>query len=529
MPRTYAAPLVPDTGTALVVIRAVTSVDAVALRQMSGTRLMLTAMTALAALATSGCRFGSHDRAGGAIAPKVAVLTLAAHDTDSGVREWADAVGRLSRGSVRIVVQGRRGPTETEYVERAVADVRDGRVSLAGIPARGYDALGVLAFQGLLAPFLIDSYALERRVLAGELPARVLGGVQRLGVAGIAVLPGPLQKILSVGTPMLAPTDYRAQAIGIHPSEAAGGAFQALGTTSTELVPGGDTSQVGGIEADLVELVANRYNELTADETLTSNVSFWPRITTIVINRKAYAALPSAQRDALRRAGRAALEPALARLEHDERTALGTICPENPEQPGSFRFLTATPRDLAALRTAVAPVYRRLERSEDTRRVIASIEAMKAGGAPPAGATCPGAPSRHADARSAALRMSVVLTRTDKTTWNGAVTSKPLGRGRLMLHVRFGIPFDQRFARRRGRFEARFPRGTLRGCMGMTVVPGPGADYRWIGGPGAIRTASPALRRYAGLSLRFSGTTKAGDLSRVGGGFVADAPTGLPC
>jgi TRAP-type C4-dicarboxylate transport system substrate-binding protein len=498
--------------------------------QMGATGFRLTVVTALAALATCGCRGGSHDRAGGAIAPKAAVLTLTTHDSGTGVRDWADAVQRHSHGSVRIVVQSTQEPTEAEYVKRAIADVRDGRVSLASVPVRGYDALGARGLDGLLAPFLIDSYALQRRVLASDLPTRVLPAVQRLGVVGIAVLPGPLQKLLSIGGPMLAPSDYRNQEIGVHPSTEEAGLFRALGTTSTELEPGGDISQLRGIEADLVELVANRYNLFTADETLASNVSFWPRVGSIVMNDKALAALSRTQREALRRAGRAALDPALARLERDEHTALLAICPAAPEPPGSFHFLSATPRDLAALRTAAAPVYRRLEQSDATRGVIAAIEAMKTGVTRPPAPACPGASSRHPGAQVAggAMRLTAELARTGKTTWTGAVTSQPLGRGRLELRVKGGLTFGGRWARST-RFEAQFARGTLRGCIDLAVVPGPGGDYRWIGGPGAVKTASRGLRRYAGVSLRFAGTTGANDLGHVGGRFVTDAPTGLPC
>ena len=248
-------------------------------------------------------------------------------------------------------------------------------------------------------------------------------------------------------------------------------------------------------------------------------MKLWPRVGTIVMNDTAFAALSETQREALRRAGREALDPALARLERDEHTALVAICPAAPH-PGSFRLVSATPRDLAALRTAVAPLYRRLDRG-----VIAAIEAMKTDVA--SALACPGASRRPQGA--GALRLSTVLARTDKTTWKGTVTSKPLGRGRLQLRVRGGLALRGRVVRHSGTFEARFARGTLRGCIGMAAAPLGGGDYRWTGGPGTVKTASRGLRRYAGLSLRFAGRTGADDLRHVAGVFVTDAPNGLPC
>jgi hypothetical protein len=77
------------------------------------------------------------------------------------------------------------------------------------------------------------------------------------------------------------------------------------------------------------------------------------------------------------------------------------------------------------------------------------------------------------------------------------------------------------------RLAARFPRGELRGCVAVSITPSRGS-FRWSG-PGVILTASPALRRYERLSLRFGGVTQASDRGHVRGGFITDVPSGLPC
>ena len=497
---------------------------------MNRTRFALITVAALLGLAASGCGGGSSDRAGGVITAKTAVLTLASHETGADARDWADAVRRLSHGSLRIVIKSDWRRREVDPAKSTIADVRAGKVDLASIPVRAYDTIGVSSFQGLLAPFLIDSYALERRVLASHVPAQVLSGLKPLGVRGVALLPGPLQHVLSIGTPTLAPSDYPAQEIGIHPSKVAASTFRALRTTSTELAPGVDTLRLAGIEGDLAELVANRYTSLTADETLPSNVSFWPRVVSIVMNDKTFGELTRVQQEALEAAGRSALGPSMQRLAHDEHTALAVIC-RGADQPGHLAFLSATQSDLAALRHAVTPVYRQLEQLATTRSLIASVAAIKKRVTRLPAPDCPaGLLHRlHLIRPTGTLRLSSDLTATSRSTWEGAVTSKRLGRGRMMLRVRFGFGFNKRFARRATKFEARFPNGTLRGCMGMLITRGPHGDYRWVGSPGAIKTASRTLRQYAGLSLTFAGVTKAGDLTHLRGGLVSDAPTGLPC
>lgn len=493
-------------------------------------RFGLIAGAALLGVVVSGCFGGSHDRAGGVVAPKTAVLTLASHDTGADVREWVDAAQRRSHGSLRIVIKSDWRRNEIDPEKDMIADVRAGKLSLASIPLRAYDTIGVNSFQGLLAPFLIDSYALQERVLASHLPAQLLAGVEPLGVRGVALLPGPLQHVLSVGTPTLAPSDYRSQAIGIHRSELAASTFSALGTTSINWTPDTDLLQLGGIEGDLVALVAGRLNTITADETLPSNVSFWPSAVSIVMNDKAFAALTHTQREALEAAGRSALGPSMQRLTHDEHTALAVMC-RGAGQQGHLAFLSATPSNLTALRRAVDPVYRQLDQDHATREVIAKVDAIKQHITRPPAPDCPAGLLHHLRLNRPAgtLRLASDLTATDRSTWKGTVTSTRLGRGRLTLKVRFGFGFNKRFARRATKFEARFSNGTLRGCMRMSITLRPQGNYRWIGSPGAIKTASRTLRHYAGLSLTFAGLTQAGDHRHLRGSLVSDAPTGLPC
>jgi TRAP-type C4-dicarboxylate transport system substrate-binding protein len=502
---------------------------------MNRTRFVLLAAAALLGLAATGCGGGSNDRsggtsndrAGGTRRPQTVVLTLAGHESGSGVRDWIDAVQRLSHGSLRIEVKNSSRRGEAGYEKKTIADVRAGKVDLASIPARAYDTIGARSFQGLLAPFLVDSYALEHKVPAGDLPARMLSGVKPLGVIGIALLPGPLQKVLSISGPMLAPSDYRRQPdpIGIRTSELAAGTFRALGVTSTEAL-GGDTSRMAGIEQGLVEIVANRYQAATAGETLSSNVNFWPRVMSIVMNDKTNAALSPAQREALKSAGREALGPAMRRLAREERAALDVICNPPGDDPTVFFFLTASPSSLTALRSAVRPVYRRLDRDRVARAAIAAIEEMKKHVTAEAAPCCPGARPPHAGAAARALRVTGDLTATSHTTWAGTVTSTGLGRGCLALkgQLRFRSFVTGRYLQ----LTARFLSGVLRGCVCMAVTPTRHRTFSW-GGPGVIVSASRPLRRYVGLSLRFGGVTKASDLSHVHGGFVSDAPSGLPC
>ena len=134
---------------------------------MTRDRLLL--VVAACAALWAGCD-SSANKATGASEVEPVVLTLANWEfNDAGVGEWAQAVERLSRGAIRIDIRGhwRRGEVETD--RGTLNDVRAGRVDIGHIATRAWDTLGVDSFQALDAPLLIDSLALERRVITSEL------------------------------------------------------------------------------------------------------------------------------------------------------------------------------------------------------------------------------------------------------------------------------------------------------------------------------------------------------------------------
>ena len=82
-----------------------------------------------------------------------------------------------------------------------IGDVKAGKADLGWAGSRAFDSVGVPAFDALHAPLLIDSYALEQRVLQSPLVGDMLDGLKPLGVIGLGILPGPLRKPLGVSPP----------------------------------------------------------------------------------------------------------------------------------------------------------------------------------------------------------------------------------------------------------------------------------------------------------------------------------------
>ena len=319
----------------------------------------------------AGCAGSGTNKAGGS-SEKTVVLTLADHEFGmQDVGRWAHEVERASGGTIRIDDRERWRGNERDYDPGTIADVRSGRVDIAKIAARSWDEVGVTSFRALVAPLLIDSYPLEQHVLASNLPARMLPAVDKLDLVGLAVLPGLLRKPLGVRRILRTPQDFEGATIGMRASGVARMTFKALGSNTDVYLPGNraEVSRLDGIESDADVINSSGYNR--GARALTTNVNLWPRVLTLVMNRRKFNALSDRQKEALRSAATPVLD---AQLKDDaalDRDKTQNLCREG------LALVSAKPADLAALAKSVRPVYARLERNAATSRFIAEIRAMK--------------------------------------------------------------------------------------------------------------------------------------------------------
>ena len=337
---------------------------------MSRAAILLAAALASAA-PVAGCFPGSSERVGGQRAPETRVLTmLDPFSNGTELTEFAGEVARQSRGALRIrIVRGtHKGP---DYEAATIRDMQHGRADLAFAGSRAWDAFGVHGLRALNAPLLIDSYPLQERVLESDLAEPMLEELQPLGLVGIGILPGAIRRPLGIEHRLAAPSDFSGLTIGVQQSRVADATMRALGAhprrfpSSIRSVDGlgGLEHRVGSIDSEGLDVEGSH---------LMTNVDLWPRPIVVFAAGPSYTRLSEDERRILRTAAANALPKKLSADRSFETESAGNIC-----RKGRATFASATPAELRALRRAVEPVYRQLERDPTTRAAIEEIEGLK--------------------------------------------------------------------------------------------------------------------------------------------------------
>jgi len=198
------------------------------------------------------------------------------------------------------------------------------------------------------------------------------------------VLGERLRLPFSARRPLLAPADWRGVSFGTYRSGVQQQAIRALGATPV-VAPGFyrthdlASGQIQGFELDIRRYVRDVGPVGTLY--MTANVALWPQFDVLIANPRRLTSLTAQQRGWLQQASRAAAGDSVALAARGNVAYLRQACAIGA------RFVTATPAELAALRTALSAVYQNLETDPQTRVFIGQIQRLKA-------ATPPGPPLR---------------------------------------------------------------------------------------------------------------------------------------
>ena len=254
-------------------------------------RWAVAAVLAAFVLPLVACGGSGSDKAGGTDKGKPRVLTLAnvIGEPPAQLTSWAEQVGRLSDGTLTIEFENGWRAGDAHYEVGTLDDVKAGKVDLAWVGARAFDRAGVMSFQALVAPLLIDSYDLQAKVFEQGIPEQMLEGVGELDLVGIGVLPGPMRKVLGVSKPFVGPADFEGEVVGLQDSAVADASLRALGATPRPVPSGAKLDGLDAYEQQLGSIWGNSYDE--GAKYVTANLNLWPRPLVVVMDKEVFASL----------------------------------------------------------------------------------------------------------------------------------------------------------------------------------------------------------------------------------------------
>jgi TRAP-type C4-dicarboxylate transport system substrate-binding protein len=342
------------------------------------------ALMAAVALGMAGCASSTPNRAGGRDLPEVTVLEIAQLNdvAPAQVRAYAAEVEKQSHGSLSLSFNDYWHKGEIDFEKNTLEDVTSGRVPGAWVGVRALDLIGVTSFKPLVAPLLVDSQAMQERIFSEEIPLEMARGLEGHGLVAVAVLPGPMRKVLGVRKPFRERADFRFADLGIQ----GGGIPEATATTLAETftrMPSG--ANLAGVDAyeQQVENVVGTFYGLEA-KFITANVNLWPQAMVVVLNEASYRALTDAQREVLRTAATNAIPAALEATQSEEDSAVAKLCGQGVAFPRSSDL------QLDGLRHVVQSVHDEIADDPGNARMLDRLTDLRAAvAAPPDVSACP--------------------------------------------------------------------------------------------------------------------------------------------
>ncbi len=281
---------------------------------------------------------------------------------------FADEVARLSGGSVRVRVIGgwvRRGDRDEERT--LLNELASGLADLGCVATRAVGAtFGFHSLDALWAPLLFADYVSVADAVCGPLGDELRELPRRIGLVGLAIVPGPFRRPLGLTRALVCAADWRGAVIRTHTSLVGEATLRTLGAVPVLR----HASELAGPlppGIDGLEIQADGIRTWGYAGQFTWNVRLWPRTLLLAANRRAVQRSGAAVEALLREAAARTATRVAGTLEDGEEDEARAIPPET-------RVVTASAAELAELRDTVEPVYETLRAEPAARRVLERLE-----------------------------------------------------------------------------------------------------------------------------------------------------------
>ena len=276
---------------------------------------------------------------------------------------------------------------------------------------RAFAQAGTIAFEPLITPLLIRSYAAEQAVIESDVANGLLAQLEPLGLVGLGLMPGGLRFPMSTGVPLATPADWVGQPVYTFESQVGMAAVASLGADPQHV--GFDERDQGLDDGSIIGLdntgrfQADRLDVFTH---LVADVPLWTRMSALVAGSTTEFTVEERRWIAEAVADTAARTAELGEIDReaaDEACAVG--------DPG---YALAGPEGIAAFEAALAPVEAEVASEAGDAATLEALHELVAGIPAETPVTCEGA-ADLADTSGVTLR-TLIETPAEAPALEGA-------------------------------------------------------------------------------------------------------------
>ena len=307
------------------------------------------------------------------------VLQLATIDAVNGNGQaygpvaFVENLDAISGGQLQVEVLPEYGAGDAEAESQIVEAIAAGEVDGGWPTVRAFANAGITGLEAVEAPMTITSYDAQRALVSGPIADTVLSRLEGTGVVGLSLAVGPLRRPFAAGEALLGPGGL---AGGTVPGLQLAGAVDVITALGGEPVNIGfgwlDEVAAGNLRGAEFDIAQYYNNGLTTEAGLvTSNVVLWPKVYVLSLSQDTFDGLTEEQQGWVREAAEQATQTSVEAT-YDETTLARELC-----ETGT-RFIPASPEQLDALRSAVAPVIDGLAADPNNADLLADIQAIAA-------------------------------------------------------------------------------------------------------------------------------------------------------
>jgi TRAP-type C4-dicarboxylate transport system substrate-binding protein len=343
---------------------------------MNMRKLIARMITTLSVLAVAACSAGAPaDRAGGeTVTLKLGTIDHVNPDGQSfGVQAFVDNIPKVSDGRLKVEVVEQYGdgaPTADADLIKAIAD---GKLDGGWMGTRGFGAAGIHGLEAFEAPMVITTYAAQKALVSSDVANQAFSALDQSGVVGLGLTVGPLRRPFAAKSALVGPEDWNGINFRTYNSDVQADTVKTLGAVPVNLgyewIDEVSAGQLRGAEFHLAQYQHNGLGKEAGN--VTGNVVLWPKMYVLTMSQKKFDALNDKQRAWIREAADRGVR-ASVEATYDESSIAQELCTRG------VRFKDATPAQLLALRTRLAPVLDRLAADPESGPLLTTIKAVAA-------------------------------------------------------------------------------------------------------------------------------------------------------